>query len=110
MSRSGLQNRTESKRNKQSWNGSRNGKPIAREIEGDVLRTVRQFGSEVSRTMKQGAAGLREKAADCLTQGRKKARKLERSVERRIERRPLSSLLAAAGLGLLIGVLAARRR
>lgn len=108
MSRNGLQFAT--KRNKQSSNASRNGKALTREIEGDVLRTVRQFGSDVSRSMKQRAEGLREKAAGCIKQGRKKARSLERSVERRIEKRPLSTLLAAGGLGLLIGVLATRRR
>ncbi len=110
MSRSAVQQYRTRSKNKPSCHGSRNGKPSRREIENDVLRTVRQFGSEVSQSMKKRAAGLREKAEDCLTQGRKKARSLERKVERRIEQRPLSTLLAAAGMGMLIGVLAARRR
>ena len=108
MSRSALQSRTDSKRNKQSCNGSRNGKCSG--IENDVLRTVRQFGSEVSRTVKQRAAGFRDTAKGCLKQGRKKARSLERSAQRRVEEQPIRSLLAAAGIGLLIGVLAGRRR
>lgn len=108
MSRSGLQSRTDSKRNKQSCNGSRNGKCSS--IENDVLRTVRQFGSEVSRTVKQRAAGFRDTAKGCLKQGRKKARSLERTAQRRVEEQPIRSLLAAAGIGLLIGVLAGRRR
>jgi ElaB/YqjD/DUF883 family membrane-anchored ribosome-binding protein len=60
--------------------------------------------------MKQRATGLRETAADCVKQGRKKARSLNRSMERRIEDRPLTSLLAAAGLGLLVGIFCARRK
>jgi ElaB/YqjD/DUF883 family membrane-anchored ribosome-binding protein len=110
MSRTAFENRTASKRNKQSLNGCRNGKLAGRGIEGDVLRTVRQFGSELTRSMKQRATGLRETAADCVKQGRKKARSLERSVERRIEDRPLTSLLAAAGLGLLVGMICTRRK
>ncbi len=113
MSRSGLQQyrtQSQSKRNKPSWNGSRNGKPTTRELEGDLLNTVRQFGSDVSRSVRQCATGLRNGAAQYLKQGRKRARSLEKSVERRIEQRPLSTLMAAAGVGVLIGVLAARRR
>ncbi len=64
MSRSGLlQNRTQSKRNKASWNGSRNGKPTSKDLEGNLLNTVRHFGSEVSRSVKQRTAGLRERLA-----------------------------------------------
>ena len=65
----------------------------------DVVR------KEVQREL--GAA--REAAGDMLERGREKAEELREGVSDRIRERPLTSVLVATGVGVLIGVLLARR-
>lgn len=56
---------------------------------------------------------VREKGADLYQQGRERARKWEGDMENRVREHPVQSVLVAAGvgasIGLVLGVLLARR-
>ena len=108
MSQSTLAGRNHRRQSKQSSseasNGSRNG-----HAEADLLHSIRRLGSDVSRSMKSRAKDLGETANAYLKRGRKKAGKLEQAIERRVVKRPLAAVLAAAGVGLVIGMFCRRR-
>ncbi len=67
---------------------------------GDVVRT------EVRREMRH----LKERAGELVEQGKSKARAVKESAAERVSEHPLSSVLVAAGVGLLIGLMFGRRR
>jgi ElaB/YqjD/DUF883 family membrane-anchored ribosome-binding protein len=110
MSHSTLANRNHRRQTKQSRNGELNGSTGKHTPESSVLHSVRQLGSDVTRSMKAQAESFGQTATGYLKESRKRARALEQAAQRRIEQRPLTALLCAAGLGLLAGIFCARRR
>lgn len=110
MSHSTLANRNHRRQTKQARASELNGSTGKHMPELSVLRSVRQLGSEVTRSMKEQAKNLGETATGYLNESRKKARAIEQSAQRQIEQRPLTAVLAAAGVGLLIGIFCGRRR
>jgi ElaB/YqjD/DUF883 family membrane-anchored ribosome-binding protein len=52
---------------------------------------------------------LKSTASDYMEQGRHRAIEMERSLESQIRSQPLRSMLIAAGVGLVAGVLLTRR-
>ena len=109
MSRTSLMHRNQRRHARQS-SAEANGKTRMHEAEVGVLHSVRQLGSDVSRSMRSRAKEFGETATIVFDKGREKARDFKQSVEERVQQRPVTSLLAAAGLGLLIGVIYGRRR
>ena len=109
MSRTSMMNRNQRRHAKQS-SAEGNGKSGPHDAEFGVLHSVRQLSSDVTRSMKSRAKDFGETATIVFDKGREKARDLKQSVEERVQERPLTSLLAATGLGLLIGVIYGRRR
>jgi ElaB/YqjD/DUF883 family membrane-anchored ribosome-binding protein len=110
MSHSTVANRNQRRHTKRIPAAELNGSSDAHVSEANILRSVRQLGTDVTRSMKTRARDLGETATGYLKESRKKARSLEQSLERQIEQRPMTAILTAAGLGLLVGIFFARRR
>ena len=53
---------------------------------------------------------VREKAGEMMDRGRESVERVRESVSDRVRERPLTSVLVAGGIGLLLGMLVARRR
>ena len=110
MSRSTLANRNHRRETKQAPSGELNGSNGKHTPELSVLHSVRQFGSDVSRSMKAQAKNLGQTATGYLHESRKKAHAFEQATQRRIEQRPITAVLMALGVGLLLGIVFGRRR
>jgi ElaB/YqjD/DUF883 family membrane-anchored ribosome-binding protein len=81
--------------------GSQNLKDSAAEVAGKV----RDMGSQVRDAATEKFDDLRQQANDYYEQGRERARELEQSLESYVQEKPIQSLLIAAGVGMLLGVL-----
>jgi len=110
MSHSTLANRNHRRQTKHSRNGDVNGSTGKHTPEMSVLHSVRQLGSDVTRSMKAQAESFGQTATGCLKKSRKKARAIQQTAQQRIEQRPITAVLCAAGLGLLAGIFCGRRR
>jgi len=106
MPHSTLASRNHRRQSKQSHATGSNGYSS----ETDVLRSIRQLGTEVTQSVKARAKDLGETANEYLKKGRKRADALEQAIQRRVVKRPLAAVLAAAGLGVLIGMFCRRRK
>ena len=51
---------------------------------------------------------MREQAADYYEHGRRRASEMEQSLEQYVQEKPIQSLLIAAGVGMLLGILRKR--
>jgi len=109
MSHSNLANRNHRRQTKHATS-ELNGSTGKQTPELSVLHSARQLRSDVARSMKAQANSFRQTATGYLHQSRKKARAIEQAAQRRIEQRPFTAVLAAAGLGLLVGIFCGRRR
>lgn len=69
-----------------------------KEAAADVAHDVRERASEA-------AHQVRERAGEYIEAGRAKARDWEEGIEGFVQEKPLQSLLMAAGVGLLVGLL-----
>ncbi len=74
-----------------------------------VIRTAEQTAGDLAQKAQERLDSLSQVASDYVQQGQKKAQQLTRSVSGEVRERPMAALLAAAGLGLLIGVYLKRR-
>jgi ElaB/YqjD/DUF883 family membrane-anchored ribosome-binding protein len=74
----------------------------------DLLHKAQQFGSEASSAVRESLDGMRDTATDYYRTGRDKARDFEQALEQRVQDRPLMSVLAAVGIGFLVGYLCKR--
>ncbi len=79
-------------------------------MERDLLSAVKHFGSEISHAVKQRAAGARGTASAYVSKGKLHAQSVEQAVGKRIQARPIASLVAAAGFGVIMGTILGRRR
>lgn len=64
---------------------------------------------EVWHDAQESLGAAKEAASGCIRQGREKVEALGRAVEGKVKEWPLSALLVAAGVGVLVGVVVARR-
>ena len=71
----------------------------------EVKDNLRELGSQVRDTATQQYEQLREQATDYYQQGRDRAMEMEQSLEQYVQEKPIQSLLIAAGVGMLLGVL-----
>jgi ElaB/YqjD/DUF883 family membrane-anchored ribosome-binding protein len=99
----------------------------AQTMERDMMSRVKECTDSVGETAKEYMQGAKQTAKDLgyksqeqfdslnkaaseyLDQGKKKAKELGETIGSQIKEYPLSALLVAAGVGLLIGVVAMRR-
>src|SRR5205823_7176977 len=76
-----------------------------RESAQQVKENLRDLGSQVRETATQQYEQHRDQAADYYEQGRQRAREMEQGLEQYVQEKPIQSLLIAAGIGMLLGIL-----
>ena len=60
-------------------------------------------------TARQTVSDLREGVRDYMTRGKDKLVELEEGLEGQVQEHPIRSILIAAGIGVIVGALIARR-
>lgn len=70
---------------------------------------VEQLANEASRGVEEGYRQFRELAADCLASARQQAIAMGKTVGRTVHSAPLRSVLAAAAVGFVVGIVWRRR-
>ena len=85
--------------------GSTGGQGDLKEAAAQVGQNLRDLGSQVRDTATQQYEQLREQATDYYQQGRERAMEMEQSLEQYVQEKPIQSLLIAAGVGMLLGML-----
>ena len=76
-----------------------------RETAQQVQENLRNLGSQVRDQATQQYGQLRDQATEYYEQGRQRATEMEQSLEQYVHEKPIQSLLIAAGVGMLLGVL-----
>lgn len=77
----------------------------ASKLKDEAKEGVKEMGNLAS----EGLEMLRESTNECLEQGRAKAQELAAVLEAQIRAQPLTAVLVAGGVGLLLGVMWSRR-
>ena len=72
---------------------------------GQVSQSLRDMGSQVRDQASEKYNQLRDQAADYYQQGRQRAEEWEQGLEQYVQEKPIQSLLIAAGVGMLLGIL-----
>ncbi len=76
-----------------------------RETAQQVGQNLRDMGSQVREAAQQGYEQVRQQASEYYEQGRERAREIQQSLEQYVQEKPIQSLLIAAGVGMLLGIL-----
>ncbi len=76
-----------------------------RETAQQVQDNLRNLGSQVRDTATDQYGQMRDQATQYYEQGRQRATEMEQSLEQYVHEKPIQSLLIAAGVGLVLGVL-----
>ena len=76
-----------------------------REQASAVTKDIQELGAIASDAAHEKLAQMRAEASDFCDQGREKVRYAARSLEQYIAQRPLTSVLIAAGVGVLLACL-----
>lgn len=76
-----------------------------RQHAGEAVQNVREMGSQVREAAREKLENLRDQASEYYDQGREKAQEWEQNLESYIQDQPVKSLLIAAGVGFLLGVI-----
>ncbi len=76
-----------------------------RDTAQQVQENLRNLGGQVRDAATQQYGQLRDQATDYYEQGRQRATEMEQSLEQYVHEKPIQSLLIAAGVGMLLGVL-----
>jgi ElaB/YqjD/DUF883 family membrane-anchored ribosome-binding protein len=102
-------------------------KQAAQDVQGavmektsEVAQSVKDLGAQAATAAQEqfekarGAAeqqyeALRETAGEYLQQGRQRAMEMEKQVQSRIVEKPMQSIMIAAGIGFVLGVIMSRR-
>ena len=66
-----------------------------------VSQTLRDAGTQVQEKLRE----VREQAGEYYEQGRQRAQEWEYGLDSYIQEKPIQSLLIAAGVGMLLGIL-----
>src|SRR5439155_1511881 len=75
------------------------------ETASQVQENLREMGGQIRDQATQAYSELRDQAADYYEQGRQRAQEWEQSLEEYVQQKPIQSLLIAAGVGMLLGML-----
>jgi ElaB/YqjD/DUF883 family membrane-anchored ribosome-binding protein len=84
-------------------------KEAAQEKVADWRTTAQDQATEWRETAEQRVEELRDAAGDMYERGRERAMEFEEGIEDRIRANPLGSVMIAAGVGMLVGILWMRR-
>lgn len=74
-----------------------------------MLHGAQDMAVDLTHRTQEGLGAIKEVASGYVEQGREKAEALGRTVRGQVREWPLSWLLVAAGVGLLLGIVLARR-
>lgn len=72
-------------------------------------RNVRQAGEHVKEAATQKYNEIKDQASIYYNEGRERAAEFEKSLESYVQEKPLKSVLIAAGIGLVLGMVWKRR-
>jgi ElaB/YqjD/DUF883 family membrane-anchored ribosome-binding protein len=89
----------------QQGEGGGEGTAQLKETAQQVQQNLRELGSQARTAATQQYEHLRQQANDYYAQGRERATEMEQTLEQYVQEKPLQSLLIAAGVGMLLGVL-----
>jgi ElaB/YqjD/DUF883 family membrane-anchored ribosome-binding protein len=78
-------------------------------FEDRAAQTVGEAANAAGAAVRDARAQIRDVAADIGARVRKSADETANDLAKRVERQPLSSIVVAAGVGLVAGLLLARR-
>ena len=70
-----------------------------------VGQDLRNLGSQARDAATQSYEQLKEQAGEYYEQGRQRYDEIEQSLEQYVQEKPIQSLLIAAGVGMLLGIL-----
>ena len=70
-----------------------------------VGQNLRDMGSQVRDVAKEQYDNLRNQASEYYDQGREMVNEYQQSLENYVQEQPVKSLLIAAGVGMLLGIL-----
>ena len=76
---------------------------------GSVMRAVKKVRAEVTDALTDGLEELRDTAAGYVEEGRDRVQAMEETFEEGIQIRPMTSVLAALGVGFVFGFFFTRR-
>src|SRR5689334_249374 len=85
--------------------GGTSGASDLRDAASQVGQNLRDLGGQVRDTATQQYEQLRDQASEYYEQGRQRAMEMEQSLEQYVQDKPIQSLLIAAGVGMLLGML-----
>ena len=74
-----------------------------------IARDLHEVGNATRRMANDSVEALRDSANQYLDEGRVRVRELSESMQHRVQEQPMKSVLIAAGIGFLLGVLWVRR-
>ncbi len=71
----------------------------------EVTENIRNLGGQVKEAATEQYENLRSQATDYYEQSRERAQEWEQSLESYVQEKPIQSILIAAGVGMLLGIL-----
>jgi ElaB/YqjD/DUF883 family membrane-anchored ribosome-binding protein len=74
-----------------------------------MMHGAQETAADLSHRAQESFGAIKDAASGYIAQGREKAAALGRTVEGQVREWPLSALLVATGVGLLLGIIFARR-
>ncbi len=77
----------------------------AREKASNIASRMQDAGSQAAQTAQDRLSQLRESASEYYEQGRQRLQAMGQTVQGQITESPMTSVLIAAGLGVLLGVM-----
>lgn len=92
-------------RTNQGGNEAQSSQDTMRDTAAQVKENLRDLGGQVRTAATEQYDHLREQATDYYEQGRARAEQFEHNLEQYVQEKPIQSLLIAAGVGVLLGVL-----
>jgi ElaB/YqjD/DUF883 family membrane-anchored ribosome-binding protein len=70
-----------------------------------VQQNIREMGGQVRAAAEEKYENLRDQAQEYYEEGRQRAHEWEQGLEQYVQEKPIQSLLIAAGVGMLLGIL-----
>jgi ElaB/YqjD/DUF883 family membrane-anchored ribosome-binding protein len=93
----------------ENQSGRRSTTEQLREKTQEVQENLRDMGSQVRDAAQEKIGEIRNRASEYYQQGRERLSDWEQDLEGYVRERPLQSLLIAAGVGVVLGLLWRRR-
>ena len=85
--------------------GQQGGAAQLKEKAQEVKDNLREMGSQARDVAKEQYENLRSQANEYYEQGRERINEYTESLEQYVQEQPIKSLLIAAGVGVLLGIL-----